>query len=537
VAWIWPLVDRPHRTTSTSWYDDALAQEIGAGGRLDGLLSAGDTAQTQHSVGKHPTTPQRPVPVTWAIDPMLVSDVTAMTAADGYQVKDTSGTHAGPGGPAAKAWLAKLRSAVARPNANVLPLPYGDPDIVASVRAGFSTTIGLAAAGGRDVLTHALGGVPQLQTFAWPPGGLADERSINELVASGDQTLVLSNTALPPIVPQNATPPPHTTLTTNGGQVDTILTDSGLSTAVDEGIDNPDGARVSLQRFLAETLMIHEELPSTPGRDVVVAPNRRWQPTPAYAAALLADTGRVPWIKPLSLGQVSATTPDSSVTRQALNYPDSARHGELPAPYLKGVGQLRTDLAHFGAILPQANAVIRSFTTDSWRTLSSAWRSQHVLANTTLDALTKQVTDQMNQVRITSQSGSYVTLTSHGGKVPITISNDLDTPVNVVLKLAANQRLTQNIRRPVPLPAHQQTVVDMHADAKTSGVFPLKLQLLTPKGDKYGDPVEIFVRSTAYGTITLVITGAASAALLVAVAIRLTRRALRARRTNAAASS
>ena len=62
-------------------------------------------------------------------------------------------------------------------------------------------------------------------------------------------------------------------------------------------------------------------------------------------------------------------------------------------------------------------------------------------------------------------------------------------------------------------------------------MFPLEVRLLTPDKRPYGATVQIFVRSTAYGTITLVITAAATLALLVAVAIRLTRRALSARRT------
>lgn len=535
VAWIWPLVDRPHRTTAAAWYDDALAAEISNTGRLGGLLNAAAAAQTQHSVGKHPAGQQSPVPVTWAIDPMLVSDVKAMTTA--YQVTGSAGTTAGPGGAAAKSWLAALTGAVTRPAASVLPLPYGDPDVVAAVRAGFSTTVGLAAAGGRNILAQLLPGAPLLSTVAWPPGGLADDRSINELVASGDQTVVLADSALPPILAQNATPPAHTTLTTGGGSVDTVLTDSGLSTAISDGPSNPDGPRVSLQRFLAETLMIHEEAPFPPQpRNLVLAPNRRWVPTAAYAGALLADTGKVPWIRPLSLSQVTGTAADTNVARRPLTYPDSARHNELSGSYLHQVGSLRSDIANFSAILPQGNATIRGYNIAVWEALSSAWRQQHALANSTLDSLTSQVGSQMNQVRITSLSGSFVTLTSHGGKVPITISNNLSTPVNVVLRIAANQRLTRNSSRVVPLPAHQQTVVDMHADAKTSGVFQLTARLLTPKGKVYGPPVKIYVRSTAYGTITLVITGGATAALLVAVAIRLTRRARAARRASAAAN-
>jgi hypothetical protein len=140
-------------------------------------------------------------------------------------------------------------------------------------------------------------------------------------------------------------------------------------------------------------------------------------------------------------------------------------------------------------------------------------------------------------VRITSKGNSYVTLTSHGGEVPVTIANNLDTTVQVSVQVSANQRLTlSNDGRVVvpPIPPHQQTLVKIHADAKTSGVFPLEVRLLTPDGAHYGPAVHLYVRSTVYGTITLVITGAATAALMVAVAIRLGRRALAARRASTA---
>ena len=47
VAWMWPLVDRPHRTVGDTWADDALAHELTAGGRLANLLAAGMAAQDQ----------------------------------------------------------------------------------------------------------------------------------------------------------------------------------------------------------------------------------------------------------------------------------------------------------------------------------------------------------------------------------------------------------------------------------------------------------------------------------------------------------
>jgi hypothetical protein len=535
VAWIWPLVDRPHRTTTSTWFDDGLAPEISGQGRLAGLADAGAAAEGQRPRGRHPTTHN--VPVTWAIDPMLVNDVEAMGA--GYRVTTSTGTSSGTGTRAAKTWLGTLQGAVTKTDAAVLPLPYADPDIVAGVRAGFRIAIGVATLSGRVMLQQALGAVTLLR-YGWPPGGLSDQQGVNELSATGDGTVVLSDAAVPVIGGQPpVTPSAHTLITTSDGTVDTILTESGLSTDVDSGVDDPNGSALSLQRFLAETLMIQAESPSRQ-RDVVVAPDRRWDPTPAYANAVLADTGKVPWIQPVSLQTVDNSPLYRNVQREPLTYPSSARHDELSPSYLHRVSTLRNEIGDFSAILPSGDAQIRSYTTAEQQALSSAWREQPDLAGDELRALNANVLGQMSQVRIASHKNSFVTLTGHGGKVPVTISNNLATPVLVTVQLEPNQRLsfTRHGRVTVPvIPPHQKTVVDVHAAAKTSGVFPLQVQLLTPKGQPYGPSVRLFVRSTAYGTITLVITGAATAALMVAVAIRLTRRALVARRSTASASA
>src|SRR4029079_10582871 len=49
LAWIWPLIDRSHRTTATEWTDDDLASALKPGGRLSVLLSTAAAAQTQQA--------------------------------------------------------------------------------------------------------------------------------------------------------------------------------------------------------------------------------------------------------------------------------------------------------------------------------------------------------------------------------------------------------------------------------------------------------------------------------------------------------
>jgi hypothetical protein len=118
LAWIWPLVDRPHRITSTGWTDDQLANELRPGGRLDVLLTTAAAAQTQQPPAARPAPRRRrhhkvppapprptitPVPVTWAVDPMLVQDVQAMDA--GYTVGSGKDQRPGAGRAAAQSSL------------------------------------------------------------------------------------------------------------------------------------------------------------------------------------------------------------------------------------------------------------------------------------------------------------------------------------------------------------------------------------------------------------------------------------------------
>lgn len=542
VAWLWPLVDVPHRDSSAVWRDDDLAQSLSADGRLSGLLQAAAAAAKQAPPppppphGKHhkvvaPThAPARDVPVTWAIDPMLLDDVDAMRS--DYQVEQGSKPVAGTGGALARGWLTSLRAASA--GAEVLPLPYGDPDVVAAVRNGLATLVGLAATTGRRVIQRLLPGATLLDA-GWPPDGLIDQRGVDALFSDGATSLVLSDLALPPVTAPNRTPSSLASLVTAAGAIPTALSDSILSTALSDGSQDPADARATLQRYLAETLMIEAEAPGTPSRSILIAPDRRWDPTPTLAANLLADTGKVPWLASTTLGTILGGQADTSIERQPLTYPSDARRAELSTSYVDDVSKQQHLLSQLTNILPTGDSETTPFSTALLRALSSAWRGEAGPRKAWMDSFAAQLKAMTDAVHIVSAPFSTVTLTGHGGKVPVTIANDLDAPASITVQLEnVSQRLTlpDNGKVSVTIPANRQTTVDVHATAKTSGVFPLQVQLLTPSGQKYNAPVELYVRSTVYGTITLVITGAATALLLAAVGVRLTRRALAARRAN-----
>jgi hypothetical protein len=468
--------------------------------------------------------------VTWAVDPLLVQDAEVMRA--GYRVGTGSERRTGSGQAAARTWLTQLGTAVG--HGAVLGLPYADPDVVAAVRAGLTGDVQLASTLGQTLLSQALN--TATLPYAWPAGGFSDQRTLDTLFASGVTTVVLDSTALPVVGgDQSLTPGAHATATTRDGTLDAVLVDHVLSTAIDDAAADPASGVLASQRVLSELLMIQAERPGLP-REVVLAPDRRWDPTPALAQRLVAATGRVPWIAPVPLGQVVAAPVYDAVTRGPVSYPSEARTQELRRGYLRSTVPVKNRLAAFTDVLPVGDPQGRQFEDGLLRLLSSAWRTDQVAADGDRQQLSDALQSRMQEVRITTHPDSLITLTGSNGTVPITVANNLDTPVRVAvvavadphLELRAGSRATRTI------PAHTQLPVDLRVTARTRGVSTLTVSLFTPEAPadsrRYSPAVTLRVNSTAYGLEALIITGGATAVLFVGAGVRLGRRARAARR-------
>ena len=547
VAWIWPLVDRPHRTTSTQWTDDDLASALRSGGRLSVLLDEAAAAQTQQPIPakpvrrrKHhkpaPTPPPRPtitpVPVTWAIDPMLVQD--AQTMAAGYTVGPPGDRHPGTGQAAARSWLSGLQAAVR--HGEVLGLPYGDPDIVAAIRAGLTTDAQRAQTIGQSLLARAL--PTAALPYAWPVGGFGDQRSLDTLFTQGVTTVVLDSAALPVTGgDQSLTPGAHASVTTRDGIMDAVLADHRLSAAVDAAALEPSLGPLTTQRVLSELLMIQAERPGLP-RAVVIAPDRRWSPQASLAQALLSGTGRVPWVQPVAVSQIVSAPVYDQVQRSAVSYPADAHAAELRRSYLRSTIPLTNRLDAYAAVAGDTQA--GQFDDDLLRLFSSAWRGDPAGAFAARGKLDAALKHTMQKVRIATQPDSLITLTGSSGTVPVTVSNELDTPVRVTVVASADPHL--EVRRggrvTLTIRAHTQVPVDVRVSARTRGIATLRVGLYTPGigARPYSPAVQLRINSTAYGLEALLITGGATAVLFVGAGVRLVRRARAARKAPRAAT-
>ena len=523
VSWLWPIIDRPHQYTPGLLYgaghqlpsgvfrDDRLAADLAPSGRLGRLVSAALGAPDS-------------VALTVVIDPALVAQAAAMRQP--YRVAHGTATIAGTGRAAATGWLTRLQQLVDRPGVTVVSLPYADPDLVALGDAKpLGEQIGPAYQQGAAVL-HKYLQVTHPLSLAWPADGALDNTTLYTLAGQALSGVVMSQTALPLESSSTPTPDAAASIPAQGSTLRAVVTDQRLDDVV--GVTKfGGGVRLTRQLFDSELAMITAEAPSK-ARDVVIAPPRRWATSPSYLADLLADTATLPWATSGSVSDALAVTP--TATRGSLTYPASARKAMLPAAQIAQLRTIKGQLDSFRNALSNgdANKLLTPYYRAILTASSSAWRTDHPLGGSFLRDLSAAVSGLQSRVFIVppSTSSRTYTLASSSSPLVLTVANTLDVAVEVRVKVQARGGSAGFRAKEVRLtvqPGDRPTVkVPAHVDR--SGVFSVVATISTAGGQPLGTSVQLKVRSTAYGVITLAITGGAFGLLLLLVGRRLYRR-------------
>lgn len=509
VGWVWPLIDRQHRTAADAFTDDDLNTQMGKDGRLSGLVSAAASTKT---------------PVTWAVDPALLDDANQM-ATGSYQVQglreDTSVKK--PKSANAAAWLKQLKAAMKTDQ--YFALPYADPDVVALVRNEQNNQVALAYKNAQ-VAQNLLGALPSTP-MAWPPAGVAGPNTLKQLVQRGrvgnGPILMSSDNAFTP-APSGYTANAVTQTEINNRSHTVLTYDDKLSDILDQNSRAPGGKVLTEQRFLAETAMITAERPQAAGRTLVVAPGRHWNPPADLARQLLADTANVPWLSADTLDKIARTHPEQ---RQSKGYPDEYRGYELGPGYLDQVHRIQQEANSFASIVVNSTSPV--YERAVLRLESVSWRGKPTTAYAARRRVSSQLGDDTGRVRVISRQTG---LAGNSGMVHITVANDLpDQTVRVIVNVSSENTAKLQIgklegRSPIDLKPGDKVTRNLPVTANGNGRFRLLVQLGSADGNDYGDPYVITVRTTGYGRTSLVITGGALAVLFVGVGVR----AMRARR-------
>ncbi|MFG2088757.1 DUF6049 family protein [Spirillospora sp. NPDC048824] len=515
ISWVWPLMDRMHRTNDRTFFDDRLSKDMSPDGRLGALVEAAAATDT---------------PVTWGIDPALLDDAQRMASGD-YTV-DPFGAKKGTRkekSTVAAAWLASLKEAVK--DDPYFTVPYADPDVVALVRHKMPRDIGVAFDDrNTGVATKALGRAANSHV-AWPPYGAAGPGTLEQLakheLKDGGTFLMSSSQFQNP--PQGSLPNATTTIPTRQGKKNALLYDAGINKIVSEGSDSAGGALLTEQRFLAETAMIAAEAPNVQ-RTLVVAPDRNWDPAPGLAEDLLDYTADADWLRELPLSKIESAEPQPRVFN---GYPDAYERHELGDAHLEQLRAITRRAATFQSVM--TGQVNISYERALLRLESVAWRASPSQAKRARNELADQLEADMNQVRIVTTKNKRVLMGGSTGKLPVLVENTLSNQ-SVKVRLVATSENTAKLQLGQLDP--EEAVIELRpgeraqrwipAQAAGNGNFRVQLDLMIPGsgGRTLGDGETITVVTTGYGRIALLITGGGLAVLFVGVGVR----AIRARR-------
>lgn len=540
VAWLWPLVERTSRTPAGGFTDDHLTASVAPGGRLDRALEVLErlpsTTTDDGSAGRPELSP------TVAVDPALV-EALALMARGPYPVAGVAG--AGRGSDGAAAYLERLRSVAAAHR--VVALPYGDVDADSLVAAGLpavlerslpGTPTGTARASGPapepdatpapvtpgpDGATPANGtadlgagaallvdvlGITPRTDLAWTADGSLLPSTIDVLLGGGIRQLVLGSDGLTDgadaVGLNGGTATAHTTVLATAGPVDALVADRTLSDIAGTADRSPGGARLAEQRYLAELAVITQQAPDGSTPTVLVAPERAVDPGPEGIGAMMADTTALPWLVPGTLdglgGAPSGPAGELSTPAVPLRLDPAGMRDVVTAV------AARDDLA--GAIVTDPATALQSYDAAIARATSLAWRDEPAGFRSAAGDLIALFDRLRSQVALLAPADGTYTLASSDAPLVLTVRNDLPFAVQVLLDLRArgSRGLSITDIGPQILAPGERTTLQVPTEVRQAGGFAVTATLTTPSHRPLGAPVDLQVTSTAYGSITLIIT-------------------------------
>lgn len=534
---VWPIASQPRQLGRTKrgqpiLATDKLAHEMAKGGRLDALVNRGGRRIMDD--------PQLRRATCFAVDPELVQVAAAMRK--GYRVRTEHGDKAGKGARVAGKWLESLGKVTA--GRCVVPLPYGQADLVALSRAGAQRLEHRAL--DTDILRTTLPGAKLLEDVVLPDGGMLDKRTMSDLVDHGRTAALVHprNTVAQP------RPTPRTVSGTgsdsDGRDAARVLTTDALLDRGLAGVGTGEGGShesltpastpaVASQNGIA-TLIYRAQFDQQPRRSSIALPPPRWNTSAEDLTAwldtvhdLFADHSAYP----VALEQSLRTSPSGHTS---LQYPPSARAKETPRSLTERVVKDDKEIQRlYGAL--DKDAASKFSPEDAraelqqglLRAVSGAWRGDKAAARKAVREATQRLRTFTERVSIGSTNLPISLATKHG-QVPVSVRNALPVNVRVRIHLLSSGLHTSKKYTEKTIPANNSRTVMIPVTVQRSGRFNVDMKLTTPDHVPLGKEVRLEVTSSAFGMVTLVITITAFAALVLLAGRRIYRR-MRAGRT------
>jgi uncharacterized protein DUF6049 len=494
-----PLHEQTHRNAAGDFVDDKLAKLLAPSGSLGGI--AATLAQ--------PNAPK----VTMVIDPLLTDEATAMGGS--WQLRHGRARETIPADDArsvaAKTFVQNLRVAAGRnlPSA----MPYASADLPALVQAGSDAEALAPLLYAQKHLREWLGPDPD-SSLAWPVPGAIDAATLKVLGEAGAESAVLDSHLLPTTAgtTQNATVDLGAGL---GGLEHALVPDSSLTATLTDPRQHTEPAEWA-QRVVAETAVTWLELPngSTP-RGILLAPPQDWRPSPGFFSALVHGLGGSPWLNLEPAQQLARQVPQGPDRdpRQLAPYTTDDVSLGLPASYLNSVSLVNSRLTSFSRMVGSDFRQLDDYDRDLLIAQSSDWRTAAGRARGL--SFVRAVSQGMKAVQ--QQVGvqrTRVTLTSRRGAIPITVTNAGTQRLTVVMKLSSPRVDLPPISEQFTVNGKEQVTRRVEVGTRTTGTFPIRVDVFTPDGKVNIARDQVTLVSTAFNRVALILAGSAGGFLL-----------------------
>ena len=163
--------------------------------------------------------------------------------------------------------------------------------------------------------------------------------------------------------------------------------------------------------------------------------------------------------------------------------------------------------------------------------MSAAWRADPEGFRAAAIGLRGAMERLRGRVTLLAPAEGTYSLASSDAPLVLTVQNDLPFAVKVLLRIQTrgSRGLSVADIGEQSLAPGERTTLQVSAEVRQSGGFAVTAELTTPGGALLGEPVQMQVNSTAYGTISLLITFGAAGLLGLLFLRRLMRFLLRRR--------
>lgn len=295
----------------------------------------------------------------------------------------------------------------------------------------------------------------------------------------------------------------------------------GVDTALAAHFEGTDPV-LAAYRLLADLTVIFNDDPDVARRGIALSPPRTWEPDAALLDALLDGLATSPVLRAVTLerfftdvavGTTGTGTRAAPLVRKRSAGPGGApTGGTLPA---SSIAAARRRIERFASAIdasdPEGAAILdrldRTLLATASVDLRPGDRARYVAGVNGL------VNEQI--AGIAMPSNRSITLTAREGEIPVTVRSNLEYPVRVVLRVLSDTlEFPEGAEHTLDLPIRRNATSQFAVRAKSSGSFPVRVQVESPDGLVLSKS-RFTVRSTAISGVGTALSIGAGLFLLV----------------------